>query len=66
MNHKEYVFLERAIQCLMNLTHLDLIDFDKAQGKAEYFKADSIISEWRDDNPHHRFNHDPAYESAIR
>jgi len=66
MNHKEYVFLERAIQCLMNLTHLDLIDFDKAQGADEHDRAENIIAEWRDDNPHHRFNHDPAYESAIR
>ena len=66
MNHKEYVFLERAIQCLMNLTHLGLIDVSWKQGEEEHDRAENIIAEWRDDNPDHRFNHDPAYESAIR
>ena len=63
MNHK---LLERAVHCLMNLTHLGLIKYDKAQGADEHDRAENIIAEWRDDNPHHRFNHDPAYESAIR
>ncbi len=53
MNHK---LLERAVHCLMNLTHLGLIKYDKAQGAEEYQKAEDIIADWRDENPDHPFN----------
>ena len=53
MNHK---LLERAVHCLMNLTHLGLIKYDKAQGAEEYQKAEDIIADWRDKNPDHPIN----------
>tara|TARA_Y100000310_G_scaffold293961_1_gene324000 strand:- start:322 stop:498 length:177 start_codon:yes stop_codon:yes gene_type:complete len=52
----DHKLLEKAVHCLMNLTHLGLIKYDKARGAEEYQKAEDIIADWRNENPDHPFN----------
>ena len=52
----EAKLLEKAVQCLMNLTHLGLIDFNNPYGESEHQNAEDVIVQWRDNNPDQRFN----------